>query len=48
MGEVVLGASNGAMKFFDVLYVPGLSTNFLSVGKIVDKQIGIYFDAEYT
>ena len=46
MGEVVLGTSNGAIKFFDVLYVPGLSTNLLFVGKILDKQIDIYFDAE--
>ena len=43
MGEVVFGASNGAIN---VLYIPRLSTNLLSVGKIADEQIRIFFDAK--
>ena len=35
----MLGASNEAIKFSDVLYVPSLSTNLLSVEKIANKQI---------
>ena len=46
MGKVVFGASKGAIRFSNILYIPHLSINLLFVGKIADKQIGIYFDIE--
>jgi hypothetical protein len=36
---------NDAIKFEKVLYVPRMTRNLLSVGKIADKRLGIYFDS---
>ena len=36
-------SSNGAIKFQKVLYVFGVQKNLLSLGKITNQNLGIYF-----
>ncbi|XP_061704185.1 uncharacterized protein LOC133515631 [Cydia pomonella] len=41
--ELLLKGHSETTKISDVVYVPGLSTNLISVGKIVDKGLEVHF-----
>ena len=42
-----MSSTKGEIKFQKVLYVPGVTKNLLSVGKIADQNYGVYFNSTH-
>ena len=45
--EASVSSTKGEIKFQKVLYVPSVTKNLLSVGKIADQNYGIYFNSTH-
>ena len=45
--EAFVSSLKGKIKFNKVLYVSSVKKNFLSIGKIVDQDQGVYFNSSY-
>lgn len=47
MGTITIETQSGTKTISDVLYVPDLDQNFLSVGQLLEKGFKLYFKDKY-